>query len=352
MPVPRIAGLAPPAPIRNVKWDYYHYPPRISGTGSPTWPSNARQAFDGYPSDLSQPYLRNFWVSDLTPTEPAEVTINYRRPVAVTRFTHYYIDPAAWREAEVLTSIDGEQWTPLQKWENLPPECPQVLGVDEPRAAKYYRIIVRQLAQGASKVMTHEIQTCYGATITPVTQATPVIQSEPTELRVRVVNPDAEIDRAMIRLVAPPDALGGAREATLPSLVRGTSGDVILSVTPLTGGPIPIVTELWVDGIKIDECPWTLHVQPKLVFQGVEPAGASVVESGQLARLTGILANAGATPAENVRVSWLGVSRDAGTLLPGETRPFAIEIGNVSDMAVGQVIASDQAGAKTVIARP
>ena len=144
------------------KWDYYYYPPRIGGTGGTGWPSNARQAFDGYPTDISQPYRRNYWRSELKADQPAEVTIAYPKPVEVTQYVHYFIEPAAWKQADVLTSADGETWEPLQGFAGLPPENPQVLRIDRPRDARFYRIVVRSLHGGAQEVMAHEIETYYG----------------------------------------------------------------------------------------------------------------------------------------------------------------------------------------------
>ena len=150
-------------PGRCEKWDYYYYPPRIGGTGGTGWPSNARQAFDGYPTDISQPYRRNYWRSELKADQPAEVTIAYPKPVEVTQYVHYFIEPAAWKQADVLTSADGETWEPLQGFAGLPPENPQVLRIDRPRDARFYRIVVRSLHGGAQEVMAHEIETYYEA---------------------------------------------------------------------------------------------------------------------------------------------------------------------------------------------
>ena len=69
MPIPKVPGLGPTPPARCMKWDYYNHPVRVGASGAPGapsvyhpgWPYAPRWAFDGYPTSLSQPYVRNYW---------------------------------------------------------------------------------------------------------------------------------------------------------------------------------------------------------------------------------------------------------------------------------------------------
>ena len=228
-----------------MKWDYVSDPPGITATEAPG--ASGRYAFDGYPTRMSQPYASTCWRSHpVTPDNPAYVVIDYKRPVPVTRFVHYFERgriPAAWKDVEVLTSDDLEQWTPLSTLTDLPPECPQVIAIDQPKAARFYKLVVHRLAPGAAAVATHEIETYYGATIGSVTGAQPArpVQSEPCKLRVHVVSPDVALQGAVLRLVVPGGSVQGEQETALPAVERGSGATAEITITPLHAGPIPAI---------------------------------------------------------------------------------------------------------------
>ena len=264
-----------PCPCETAKWDYYYNPPRVSGTGETGWPSNARQAFDGYPSRLDQPYLRNCWRSAVTPTSPAQVTINYRRPVAVTRYVHYFVEPAAWKSVEILASVDGEIWQPLQRFDDLPHEYPQFLPIDKPVLARFYKIVVHSLAgEAGTSLVTHEVETNYGPTVGAVAMPQgPVIQGEPITLSVRLLNADARTENTKLHLKAPLNSLEGTLDAPVSRATEGDSVAATFHLTPLRTGPTPIEIEWSLGDGLIDSRTFTLNVAPKLAFKDVFPQG-------------------------------------------------------------------------------
>ena len=227
---------------------------------------------------MSQPYASTYWRSHpVTPDNPAYVVIDYKRPVPVTRFVHYFERgriAAAWKDIEVLTSDDLEQWATLSTLTDLPPECPQVIAIDQPKATRFYKLVVHRLAPGAVAVATHEIETYYGATVGSVTVPTDSpVQSEPCKFRVHVVSPDVALQGAVLRLVVPGGSVQGELETALPAVERGSGATAEIAITPLHAGPIPASIELHAGGHLIDRRPYTLRVRPKLVMKDVSPCG-------------------------------------------------------------------------------
>jgi len=328
LPAAEVPGLEAP-PVRCVKWSYRDRPVRVFGPGGPPWPYGPRWAFDGYPDNLAQPYVRNYWRTDPPkPGSPVAVTIDYRQPVAVTRYVHYFDRTgagSAWQDVEVLTSLDQDEWTPLQRFADLPPDCPQVIAVDEPRAAPYYRLAVHALAPGATTLASREIETYYGTTLGRVTSAPPEpIQSERCTLQVRVVSPDAPCEGAVVRLVTPRGACRGRPQVPLPPVALGGSAEASLSFVPLAVGPLPVFIELHVGPHLIDRRPYTLPVGPKLRFNDLSPGGGLTAMPGKRIRLTGTVANAGLTLARDVKITWMGDSQDLGSLAPGRSAGFVL----------------------------
>ena len=172
-PAPPIPGLAAGPPCRAVKWDYVGQPVNVSGPVnaiSPLGQAAVRAAFDSYPTRLDQPYPPNQWRTDPAKRgEPLSVTIFYPRPVAVTRFVHYFDEtppvPAAWQDVEIQVSDDQLAWRSLQQLSNMPPQSPQVLGIDQPTTARFYRIEIKSLGEGVPALITNEIETWHGTTI-------------------------------------------------------------------------------------------------------------------------------------------------------------------------------------------
>ncbi len=303
MPIPQVPGVAT-APVRCLKWDYYYNPVRVVSNAT-----NAQWAFNGYPAKVTHPVEFTTCTAPApTSDKPVELTINYRRPVALTKFVHYFEgwrNWGAWREVEVYTSPDRLDWQLLESFTDLPPDFPQVLAFDQPRLAQYYKVVVKALAPSTPGFNTQELEAWYGASVTTVEAGQPV-QSESFRLRVRLASPDASLSGATIKLIAPDGALSGALEAPVPTIEPGSSALASLTVTPLTQGEVPLRLELWAGGFLIDQRPYTLRVAPKLVFSSVTPTGGSLVETGSQVKLTGQLTNAGATAAEDVEVTWQG----------------------------------------------
>jgi len=344
------------ATMECAKWDYWNHPVWVYSPGSSGWPHGVRWAFDGYPTSLSQPYVRNFWQQGApTPEHPAEVTVNYRRPVAVTRYVHYFDRfrvPRAWRDVDVLTSDDMEHWALHQSFRDLPPDCPQVLGLDEPLQARYYRIAVKALAEGAPAISSHEIETYYGTTLgnAAANHSAPV-QGEPVTLRVRVVSPDAPLPDTTVRVIAPRGSFRNAPVASLPAVPPGGSGEAASRLVPLTCGEITTRLELRAGDTLIDSRPYVLRVHPKLAFEGVSPAGATVAQAGERVTVNGAVRNAGCRPARAVTVAWLGESASLGTLAPGQSKDFALTRQVAPGYAEGSLVASAQGGVRTALRR-
>ncbi|MEI6914471.1 MAG: discoidin domain-containing protein, partial [Armatimonadota bacterium] len=220
MPVLAVPGLGAVAPVQCVKWQYALNPVETKGSGPVHWAYGTTAAFDGYPSSLAQPYIRAYW-NGPAPTEgtPVYAIIDYKRPVAVTKYVHFYRRDDhyyAWKDVDILTSADGENWMLLQTFKNLPRDLSQVLGIDKPTAARFYKIVVTSLTDDVPPLWTFEIETYYGATVGNVTagiagtaDTTIATQGEPHKLSVRILSPDAPIHGATIRIVSPSGSLEG-----------------------------------------------------------------------------------------------------------------------------------------------
>ncbi|HTQ11757.1 MAG TPA: hypothetical protein VMI31_16975 [Fimbriimonadaceae bacterium] len=261
MPIPQVPGLGPVAPARCVKWDYVQHPVKVTGTGTAGWPCDPRWAFDGYPTDYTQPDVRNYWRVDQVPTpqKPAELVIDYGRPVAVTRFVHYFNrfrHPCAWKDVEILTSDDGKTWNVQEVFGSLRCDCPQVIGVDMPAAARFYKISIRSLADGAPGIQTCELETYYGATIGNSGGAHGA-------LSFNVFSPDADLKGATLRLVAPKGSLRGDFESAPFDIPRGGASRPVLHLLPATPRDVRATVELRAGGFLIDSRPFVIQADEK-----------------------------------------------------------------------------------------
>ncbi len=329
MPVPQVPLLGPMPAVRSLKWPYYDEPVAVSGPAVNGTYTMIQGGFDGFPTKLAHPYPVNQWMTD-----PAEkdvqpsVTIDYKRPVAVTRFVHYFDEsraPAAWKDVDILVSTDQSEWKRVQSLRNLPLDAPQVLGIDDPVSAQYYRIEIKALADDAKGLVTNEVETYYGATIGNIQTAQPLAtQTEPYSVRVRVVNPDAAMRDVSIRLVAPPGALKEDIEGPVPPMEAGGGVWVTFYVTPLVAGSIPLTVEMRQHGALVDQRPYSLRCKPKLAFQHLSCEGAQLAGNGESLMLTGSILNDGTSPARGVHVQWMEARAELGDLGPGEHAPFEI----------------------------
>jgi len=345
MPIPRAPILGPTPPVRSMKWDYYYDPVTLSGTAVRGIYTMIQGGFDGFPTSLSQPYPVNHWSTDPAQEDvQPSVVINYGRPVAVTRFVHYYNDsrtPAAWKDVDILASADQSEWKRVQSLRGLPPDAPQVLGIDEPALAQYYKIEIKALADGAKGLMTNEVETYYGATLGNIETSEPsATQAEPYGFRVRLVNPDAAMHGVSIKLAAPKGALMGEMEVQAPPVEAGGGAWVAFDVKPLVAGEIPLTLEMHQDGQLIDRRPYTLRCEPKLVFQNLSAEGARVAGEGDSLTLKGSIRNGGTSPARRVNVTWVEGRAELGDLGPGENAPFEITVKARGGYQEGPVVAA------------
>ncbi|MDO8587302.1 MAG: LamG-like jellyroll fold domain-containing protein [Armatimonadota bacterium] len=364
-------GRAPAASC--AKWDYYNNSVRVTATNTvsgqpwpPGWPYGPRWAFDGYPTSLSQPYVRNYWRADApTPDKPVELVIDYRRPVAVSRFVHYFNTfrtPCAWKGVDIYSSNDKEKWALLQSYSSpapersyltLPPDAPQVLGIEVPSPARFYRIVIRSLADGAPRIETHEIETYYGDAIGSVDTINPHLrQSEGWGSDVTVCANvfSEEIAKGMtMKMTAPEGTLVGMKSAQVRSGPLG--GASSFDVLPLKSGRIPVVFELYCKGILIDRRPHTIVVEPKLAFKDISPAGAVTAKPGDVVTLKGTLTNAGGIAAEDVKVSWMGQSVRLGGIARDGSATFEIKAKARPGYSAGLLTATDARCARSMLRR-
>lgn len=332
LPAPPTPGLPASPTLRSVKWDYAEHPVQASGTlwavGMPGQ-SLAQAAFDGYPSLVTQPYPHNQWRTD--PAKRGErlfVTISYPQPVAVTRFVHYFDEspptPAAWRDLDIQVSDDLLEWRTIQQLRDAPALSPQVLGIDRPVVAQFYRIEIKTLAANCPAIVTNEIETWYGATIGNVATEGAAIQAEPCTLKVRVSSLDGPLHDARLVVRTTDGAPISESEAVVPDPAHGGVATATVTVTPRTAGYVPLTLELHLHDALIDERPFVLDVTPKLTLLNVAPAGASIVAQGDRVTLTGVVANQGQQIARNAQLRWCDQSADLGTIEPGKNVPFEL----------------------------
>ncbi|MHB0998395.1 MAG: LamG-like jellyroll fold domain-containing protein [Armatimonadota bacterium] len=354
MPIPSEPGIAAP-PVRCMKWDYYYHPVVVSGTGTPGWPNGPRFAFDGYPSNISQPYARNFWRADAPSADkPAQLTVNYKKSVAVTRYVHYYdrTHPAcAWKDVDIFASSDQENWKLIQTFRNLPPDYPQVLGIDQPVPARFYKIAVKSLADSAPFIASHELETYYGATIGNVSTSSP-IQSESVNFTVNVVSPDTKMKGAFVKLIAPEGSIVGANKANLPYIEKNGTGTAVFNITPAISGQIPVKIEFYVGKFLIDQRMYTLRVEPKLAMTDISPNDCITVKAGNAVTISGRITNHGAANASSVKASWMGRSISIGDLAPGKSSELRINSIAKPGYSEGQLTLSASGITKSVVRKP
>ncbi len=355
MPIVAVPGLGDVPPVRCEKWDYSEYPVETKGTGPGGWVFGTEPAFDTFPASVTQPTIRVYWNCDApTADKPAYVTIDYKRPVAVTRYIHYFDrvnDWKAWKDVDILSSADGENWTPLQSI-TLQRDFPQVIGIDKPAPARYYKIVIKSMIENVPKLYTYEIETYYGATVGNVTQDPPIaVQSEPCKLAVRVVSPDAPISGATLRIISPDGSLGGPQEFKVPDIPRGGSAVVPVSTKPLFPGDTPIFIELHVGKFLIDKRPYTIRAKPKLAFEQLTPNASIVANAGDAVKCEGRVTNQGTTSAPGASVSWLGKTAKLGDLAPGKSASFSIDAAAKPGYDEGMLEARSSGVTKTAIRR-
>ncbi|MHB8952678.1 MAG: LamG-like jellyroll fold domain-containing protein [Pirellulaceae bacterium] len=329
-PTPPIPGLAAPPPLRAVKWDYVEQPVHASApVAAAGLPGQAavHAAFDSYPTQLDQPYPPNQWRTDPAKKgEPLAVTVVYPRPVAITRFVHYFDEtppmPAAWKDVEIQVSDDQLVWRSVQQLCNLPPQSPQVLGLDQPTTARFYRIEIQSLADGVPALLTNEIETWHGTTIGNVVCEGEAIQSEPYALRVRIASPDTPLQDAHLIVRAAEGTFLASPEFAVPESSAGSGAEVALDLIPLIDGPLTMTLELRAGNVLIDQRPLVLAVKPKLALQDISLPGATLAAVGDPMRLQGLVINNGRQVANAVQVRWLDQQVALGQLAPGQTSSF------------------------------
>ena len=348
IPIPSVPGIATP-PLRCAKWDYYYNPVGITSSAL-----NAANAFNGYPANLSQPIEFTTCTGPLpTADKPTDFIINYKRPVAITRFAHYYDRTRgmyAWKDVDIYSSSDNENWTLCQQFTGLQPDPVQNLGIDKPAPARYYKISVKALSDGSPGISTQEIESYYGATIGNI-NINHGKQSEKCGISIRVVSPDAVANNAVIKLITPPNTLSGPTTINLPKIPKGGSAVVTMNVTPTTCGQIPVMLEMHSGKFLIDKRMYTIVVEPKLVINVKSPAGAIIASPGQTVEVTGDVANTGSTSANGVKITWLGKSTLLGDIEPGKSKSFKLTAKATAGYASGDLTASGSQGAQTTIRR-
>ena len=348
MPIASTPGLKAP-PARCMKWDYYYNPVKVTSTIQ-----NIQSAFDGYPSNVKHPVP---YVSATggapTPDKPVEIMVNYRRPIVVAKYVHYYNrfrTPCAWKDVEIYSGADPANWTLLQSFTDLPAEYPQILGIDKPASSKLYKIVVKSLHPGAPRVDTYEIETYYGATVGNVS-CSPAVQSETCRLSVTVASPDVTLSGATLKLIAPQGTLAPVAEVKVPVIGKGSISVVSFDITPLQCGPTPVAIELYAGKFLIDKRTYTVCAAPKLAFGELAPAGVVLAKTGDMVSVKGKITNTGLKSASGVKANWLGKSVSLGSIAAGKSAGFEIKARVKPGYAEGRLTASADGLAKTVIRR-
>ncbi|HEX2748253.1 MAG TPA: hypothetical protein VHM91_09675, partial [Verrucomicrobiales bacterium] len=348
-------GFRSSPPVQAVKWDYQVHPVETRGTGDKGLVFGTAPAFDTYPASVSQPPVRVYWNCPAPlPDKPAEVIIDYHRPVPATRFVHYYDRTgkrSSWKTATLSSSTDGKEWVPRQVFPALEPDYPQILAIDQPQAARFYRIQVSAMTDNVEKLHTDEIETWYGTTLGGITAPVAAVQSEPVDVRVRVLSPDTPLEGGSLRLRGPAGGIEPPMEVQVPSIPAGGAAEVTVKVNPLQAGEIPLTVELHATGFTIDVRPWTLRARPKFVLKTATPSAAVITETGRRITVSGAITNEGSTPATGVKVTWLGCEGDAGNLTPGQSAPFSLTATAVPGYHEGLLTATASGGARSIIRR-
>jgi len=347
-------GLNRPSAVCN-KWDYLDYPVTVTTTCNVfpgRWP---RWAFDGYPAAPFQPYPHDWWSAEApTKGHAATLSVDYTRPVAVTRFVHYFDasrTPTCWKDVDIESSSDGESWVLLQSFINLPADYPQVLAIDRPVRARHYRFVIKALADGAPGIVTYEIETYFGASMGAI-ECKRATQTEACRLNVRVLSPDAPLSAGKVKLSAPKNTLVMTAEEQLPPIAAGGTATASFRIIPLVVGPVQILAELIVEGKVVDQRPFTLRVSPKLEFSHITPEQAMHAKMGEQLAVSGTVTNRGTSVSRRVTVTWLGSRADLGDLSPGQSAPFALKARARSGFSTGRLSVKDSSGARSVLQRP
>jgi len=162
-----------------VKWDYVRQPVGIT-ENKPSVSSAlglcVESAFDGYGAQGDTPATVRAWQQTVLPTldSPVAVEIDYGKPVSVGCFVHYFYVPgsrdlrytapipSAYKTVRISLKNDNDDWSEVVTLKDLPVSCPQKLITGSSRSARYWRIEVLELADGAEILCSYEIETYLG----------------------------------------------------------------------------------------------------------------------------------------------------------------------------------------------
>ncbi|MEI6914655.1 MAG: hypothetical protein WCL39_05930, partial [Armatimonadota bacterium] len=347
---PQLVGLAPVAPARCLRWDYYDYPVKLT---SSTTKEDYRTHFamDGYPAKVSHSAPRDTHSTMApTPDRPEVLTADYGKPVAATRFTHYYDqwrDTTAWKDVDILSSADGEHFKLIESFTNLTVQYPQVLSINNPSPARYYRFVIKSLAAGGKDLVTYEIGTYFGTSVGSV-QAGVIVQSEPFVMKVRVTSLDIDLKGATLRFIAAKGSLV-AQNTAVPTIHKGGSALVTIKATALASGPLPVTVELRAGGFRIDSSLHTFSAQPKLRLDVATPVATGPVSRGSEVKITGTVTNSGNSLSNGVSVSWAGAVAKLGKLAPGKSARFELKTIAKPGYTDGTIVASDSGLAREIV---
>lgn len=307
-------------------WDYTTNPVVAADPDAPlTWETRAQDAFDGWGGSVRPKGISRCWFRSGTPSAsaPFVCTIDYRTPVAVSKFVNYFhtpddqdyrfVDvlggPLPIRSIRIYRSANGASWSLAESFANQPDDFPQVLPISEPAASRYYKLEITGVEGGYVGLRSYEIETYTG----PVIREKSVITSEPRvgepcEIMVRVCGAGSYLGMTA-RVLASPDYAILASDVAVSS-----SGEAVVQVKLLKPGKLSVSLELRQSGQKIDADALTLTAVNRIILTSVQ-----VLADG----VHGTATNSGVR-ALAPTLTWEGQSVFLGSIAPGDSASFLI----------------------------
>lgn len=253
-----------PAGAKPVAWDYVKKPVKAAEGAEHALGvlgGSTQAAFDGYGAQGERPAAVRAWFTGAAPSDesPAVCEIDYHEPVAVSAFVHYFYvpgnkdmrflspAPSAFSNVHIYSRNEGDEWSEVAVFDDLPATCPQVIPVNARKAARHWKIEVRKLAYGAQMMCSYEIETYTEGVpdVKPLRLETPDFEAEFAE-RVSTHRPRATVALESLEFSQPGSSLdftlssdGRSAKGSLKALVHGQAVVLDRSGADTWTGPSP-----------------------------------------------------------------------------------------------------------------